>query len=216
MNKIVTLKDKNDEVVIPIGVGQANAKAEWFTVKLGRVASENTKTFTTRNGGKYTFHSVNGSTGWWITSENRDINIFRTRTEFIANGGNAIGAHGVKSGSRIWTRVYGDYKEGIGAQSKREGYYDVASSDQYGQVIAIGDDNNKLAGRLSYTMMRERSGGGWRCFCDCGTGYHVNWSSLDIELVARDETTGPTLYVRAVNDSNIVNAFTVIDVLEEL
>lgn len=216
MNKIVTLKDKDDEVVVPIGVGQTNTKAEWFTVKLGQYAGDTIKEYTTRNGGKYTFQCFNGSTGWAVNSSNRKINIFRVRMEFIANGGNAIGAHHVKSGSRVWTRVYGDYKEGVGAQSKREGFYDVASGENYASVLEIGNPTNKLAGRLSYTMMRERANGGWRCFCDWGSGYNVNWASLDIELTAENESVGPSLYMRAVNDSNIINAFTVIDVLEEL
>ena len=214
-SKIVTLKDKDDEVVIPIGAGKTNCNSEWFKVKLDKAADDTEKIFTTRNGGKYTFHAVNGSTGWVVTSENRNINIFRTRTEFRANGGNAIGVHNVKTGTTVWTRVYGDWKEGVGAQNKREGSYTVGSGTDYASVIVIGDDNNKLAGRLSYTMMRERANGGWRCFCDYGTGYHVNWGSLDIELTASDTAVGPTLYIRGVNNSNILDAYTIIDVLEE-
>lgn len=215
-SKIVTLQDKDGEVIIPTGVGKTNTKAEWFTVKLDKAADDTEKTFVTRNGGQYTFHCVNGATGWYINSSNREINIFRVRTEFQANGGDFIGAHGVKTGSTLWSRVYGDYKEGVGAQNKREGYYVVATGETWASVLQIGNPGSKLSGRLSYTMMRERAGGGWRCFCDWGSGYNVNWASLDIELTAVDENTGPSLYIRGVNNSNILNSFSVIDILEEL
>ena len=213
-NKITTLEDRNGEVIIPIGAGKVNTKAEWFTVKLNKAADDTEVTYTTRNGGKYTFHCVNGGTGWFINSSNRKINVFRARTEFRAAGGNAIGVHEARPSSTIWTRVYGDWKEGVGAQNKREGNYTVESGG-FSSALVIGNDGNRLSGRLSYTMIRQNSTR-WVCFCDWGSGYHVNWASLDIDITSRDENVGPCLYIRGVNNSNIFESFTVIDVLEEL
>lgn len=215
-HKIVTLRDKDQEAVIPIGVGKTNCNAEWFTVKLDKASDDSTKTFTTRNGGKYTFKCNNGGTGWTITSTNRTINIYRARTEFRATGGSELGIHDVKAGTTVWTRVYGDYKEGTGAQSKRQGNYTVASGTNYCTVLVMGNPANHYSGRLNYTMMRERSGGGWRGFFDFGSGYNVNWNSLDVELIAENETVAPCFYIRGVNNSNIADSFTVIDILEEL
>ena len=214
--KVITLEDRDREVVYPIGVGGNILNSEWFSVSFNK--GFGSRTITTKNGGVYTFTENASGSGIKVESSNRVINVMRQNISFQTNNYPeselGLGVGFVEPNSRSWNRVFGDIYNG-NAQNKREGWYDTDTNQSYTTILKIPGANSGIQNITTWAEYIRKTPLVWDIYVTYQMSGVAGYADFQAQVQADDQAIPPGLYLRG-HSGRVTTAHLTVDVLEEL